>query len=121
MVPLEPVNETTLLRMLRYALRSGAERLHFRPGYRPLVDGLGGARPLRFRQLTGDDTAAIAEHLLARVHVPERLLAERCDAAYVLALLVELPGEALFDVQLAGARGGLYLALDVIRPCRPGS
>ena len=116
MEPLAPVDADTLLRMLRFAIQTGADRVHFRPGCPPLADGLGGARLLRFRQLCGDDTAAIAEHLLARAHVPERLRRGGADAAARLPLWVELPGEALLDVHLALTRGGIQLAVDLIRP-----
>ncbi len=116
MEPLEPIDDATLLRMVRYALATGGDRLCFRPGRRPAQEGLGGGRELRHRQLTGCDTSAVADSLLRRVRVSERLRSSGVDAACSLPLLVELPGEALLEARFAPAPGGLEITLDVIRP-----
>jgi len=111
---LRPVDEGTFLRMIRYAVHTGAQRLLLRPGCRPLAQGLGGPRRLRHRQLTGDDTRAIAGHLLGRAVVPARLGEAGCDAAQALGLWLELPGEALVLAELAADRGGLRIALELV-------
>jgi hypothetical protein len=118
---LRPLDETTLTRMIRYALRTGGTTLHLAPGRRPLLDGLGGARALRFRQLSIDDTAAAAGCLLAKSRVPERLRTSAV-AARPLYLHWELPGEALVEPRLeALAAGGLALHLDLIPPLPAGT
>lgn len=114
--PLQPVDEETFVRMLRYALVTGGERLHFRPGARPLQQGIGADRELRYRQLTGQDTSEIAGYILAHAIVPQRLKGDTCDAARPLYLFYELPGEALIEAQMESAPGGIALHLDVIRP-----
>jgi hypothetical protein len=115
-VPLTPVDERTFVRMIRYALATGGERLHFRPGYRPLQQGMGPDRELRHRQLTCEDTLEIAGHFLKRAKVPKRLSESQCDAAQSLYLFYELEGEALIEAQMQPARGGISLHVDVIRP-----
>ena len=102
--------------MIRYALATGGERLHFRPGYRPLQQGIGPDRELRFRQLTGEDTAEIVGFFLMHAKVPQRLGQSKCDAAQALYLFYELEGEALLEAQMQPVRGGIGLQLDVIRP-----
>ena len=114
--PLALIDQDTFTRMLRYALATGGERLHFRPGARPLQQGMGPDRELRFRQLTGPDTAEIAGFFLANAIVPKRLQDDTCDAARPLYLYFELPGEALIEAQMESARGGIALHLDLIRP-----
>ena len=116
---LAPLDDRTLFRMLRYALATGADRLQLRPGFRPMVDGPGGARALRFRQLAGDDTAAAAAALLARARRPERLR-HAGEGGHALPLLAEEPGEALYEARLAPAPGGLQVAVDVLRALPPG-
>ncbi|MEN8159271.1 MAG: hypothetical protein ABFS41_04270 [Myxococcota bacterium] len=118
--PLHPLDETTLRRMIRYALQTGGTSLHLKPGCRPCQDGMGGARELRFRQLTGDDTSAAAACLLAQSQVPERLRGGTADAAERLYLFWELPGEALVEPRLESVRGGLALHLDLIPPIPAG-
>jgi len=113
---LEPITRDTLIRMLRYALRSGADRVEFQPGRRPLVDGMGGARELRHRQLTGEDTGIVADYFLGRGIVSERLSGSTTDGASVLPLLVEWKQQALFDARLTSVPGGLRICVDVIRP-----
>ncbi len=114
--PLQPLDERTFVRMVRYALATGGERLYFRPGCRPLQLGLGPDRELSYRQLTADDTTEIAGHFLRHARVSSRLREAECDAAQVLYLFYELEGEALVEAQLQPARGGIGLHVDIIRP-----
>ncbi len=114
--PLLPLDEPTFVRMLRYALATGGERLHFRPGARPLQQGMGPDRELRYRQMTGDDTLEVAGYMLAHAHVSERLKNDPCDAARPMYLFYEIPGEALIEAQMESARGGIAVHLDIIRP-----
>jgi hypothetical protein len=118
--PLRPLDETTLRRMIRYALQTGGTTLHLAPGHRPLMQGLGPARELRFRQLTGDDTSAAAACFLAQSRVPKRL-ADAGEGAHALYLFWELPGEALIEPRLEPAPGGLALHLDLIPPIPAGT
>ena len=113
--PLQPVDAETLDRMLRYAIRSGADLLHLQPGHRPLIDGMGGPRQVRFRQLTGEDTQAIAEQLLERARVPDRLRHTESDAGHAFGWWVEIPGQALLEVAPTSVPGGLGLRIDLIR------
>ncbi len=117
---LEPIDESTLFQAIRLGITSGASRIHFRAGAAPLCTWHGGEQQIRYRQLTGEDTEAIAGFLLERAHVPERYVAEPCEAARPLALLCELPGEALLHVRLTHeARRGLVIAVDIARPVEP--
>jgi hypothetical protein len=119
---LRPLDSATLLRMIRYALRSGGATLHLRPGCRPSVDGMGPTRALRFRQLSGDDTRAAASCLLEHGIVPKRLRGSPAEGASALALCWELPGEALVEPRfetLPHGRG-LVLHLDLIPPIPAG-
>ncbi len=118
--PIAPLDETTLRRMIRYALQTGGTTLHLKPGCRPCQDGVGGTRDLRYRQLTGDDTAAAAASLLGQSRVPERLREGTADAAQRLYLFWELPGEALVEPRLEAVPGGLALHLDLIPPIPAG-
>jgi hypothetical protein len=118
--PILPLDETTLRRMIRYALQTGGSSLHLRPGCRPCQDGVGGVRELRYRQLTGEDTAAAAGCLLAQSQVPARLRDGTAEAAERLYLFWELPGEALIEPRLESVPGGLALHLDLIPPIPAG-
>jgi hypothetical protein len=116
---IRPLDEETLLRMLRYGLCTGAERLWLRPGFRPMVDGLGGPRELRYRQLTGEDTAAAAGALLARLWIPAAPGGAGAPAEGVLEPIafVELGGEeALVEARFERCPGGIALFLDLVRP-----
>ena len=119
--PLRPLDETTLQRMIRYALQSGGATLHLRPGCRPQLDGMGPARELRFRQLTVDDTHAAAACLLEKSRVPKRLTGSPAEGASTFYLSWELPGEALVEPRLETLpQGGLVLHLDLIPPIPEG-
>jgi hypothetical protein len=117
---LRPLDDTTLRRMIRYALQTGGTTLHLAPGHRPQMEGLGPARELRFRQLTVDDTLAAAACFLAQSRVPERL-ANAGEGAHGFYLAWELPGEALVEPRFESARGGLTLHLDLIPPIPAGT
>jgi hypothetical protein len=119
--PLRPLDETTLQRMIRYALQTGGTTLHLRPGQRPRVEGMGPARALRFRQLSVDDTQQAAACFLAKSQVPKRLLGSAAEGASTFYLSWELPGEALVEPRLeALEQGGLALHLDLIPPIPEG-
>jgi hypothetical protein len=113
---LQPVDERTFARMIRYAVATGGARLRLRPGARPLQQGVGADRALRFRQLTGDDTRALACLLLERARPPVGARDVRR-----MALHYEIPGVALAEAQLHVAPGGLALDLELIRPLEPGA
>jgi len=118
---LRPLDESTLQRMIRYALQTGGTTLHLRPGRRPQVEGMGPARALRFRQLSVDDTREAAACLLAKSRVPKRLLGSTAEGASVFYMFWELPGEALVEPRLeALEQGGLALHLDLIPPIPEG-
>ena len=117
---LEPLDEETLLRLLRIACRAGADRVHLRAGFRPLLLGPRGARELHFRQLARDDTAAAADVFLARTHVPARLAEDTDEGAAELPLWWEDPGRALFEAHVApDGPAGFALVVDVIRSAQP--
>jgi hypothetical protein len=120
--PLRPLDATTLLRMIRYALRSGGATLHLRPGCRPALEGMGPSRALRFRQLSVDDTRAAAACLLEKSLVPKRLRGSSAEGASALSLCWELPGEALVEPRFESLPhgGGLVLHLDLIPPIPAG-
>jgi len=113
---LRPVDAPTLRRMLRFGLETGGERLHLKPGCRPLVEGMGGARELNHRQLTVDDTRAMAGHLLEWLPVSERLNEHHGEGAEALYWYAEIPGEALIEVSTRTAPAGFALSLDIVRP-----
>jgi len=118
---LRPLDETTLQRMIRYALQTGGTTLHLQPGRRPLVEGLGPKRALRFRQLSIDDTYAAAACFLAKSRVPQRLAGSAAEGASTFYLFWELPGEALVEPRLETLpQGGLALHLDLIPPLPAG-
>jgi hypothetical protein len=120
--PLRPLDSATLLRMIRYALRSGGATLHLRPGCRPAATGMGPPRALRFRQLSVDDTRAAAACLLENSAVPKRLSAAPAEGASAFWLCWELPGEALVEprFEMLPEGGGLVLHLDLIPPIPAG-
>jgi len=116
--PLAPLDARTLRRMLRYALETGADVLHLRPGSRPQVDGGGGPRELRFRQLAGDDTRAALGHLFAALEPSVRLRSAGAAGTGALSLpwLLHWPDTALLEVSVRPAQGGPALAVDIARP-----
>jgi hypothetical protein len=119
--PLKPLDETTLQRMIRFALQTGGSTLHLRPGCRPQVEGMGPARELRFRQLSIDDTREAAGCFLAKSAVPKRLAGSQAEGASTFYLSWEMPGEALVEPRLETApQGGLILHLDLIPPIPAG-
>lgn len=116
--PLEALDALTLRRMIRYALETGADVLHLRAGCRPLVEGAGGPRELRFRQLAGDDTRAALAHLFAAVEPSERVREAGTAGSGAVALpwLLHWPAVALLEVSVEPAPGGPALAVDIARP-----
>jgi len=115
--PLRPMDEPTFVRMIRYALATEGDTIHLRPGCRPLLEGLGAPRELGWRQVTRDDTEAVAGYLLGGAYVSEQLQTASVDAAHALNLLYQLEGgEALVEARLEPVRGGLELHLDILRP-----
>lgn len=116
--PLRPIDEPTLIRLVRYALATAMDRIHLRPGWRPIVEGLGPNRPLNFRQLAGDDTLAVAEIVLAHARVPQARAEGASDCAVALLPLWEIPGQALVEMHAEPAPGGIAVRLDLLRPLR---
>ena len=118
---LHPLDETTLQRMIRYALQTGGTTLHLRPGCRPQVEGMGPARELRFRQLSIDDTREAAGCFLAKSKVPKRLADSKAEGGSSFYLFWEMPGEALVEPRFETLpQGGLALHLDLIPPIPEG-
>jgi hypothetical protein len=113
---LRPIDEATLVRVIRYALATAMDRVWLRPGSRPLLSGLGSDREIHFRQLACDDTLAAAEIVLEHARVPRAAASEPCDAAIALTPLWEIPGHALVEMHVESAPGGLALRLDLLRP-----
>ena len=113
---LRPIDEPTLTRLVRYALATAMDRVYLRPGSRPIVEGLGPNRALKFRQLTGDDTLAAAEIVLTKSISPHARADAAGDAAIELFPLWEIPGHALVEMHVESAPGGIALRLDLLRP-----
>jgi hypothetical protein len=113
---LRAIDEPTLVRLIRYALATAMDHIHLRPGCRPLLEGLGPEREVSFRQLTGDDTRAVAGIVLAHARPPCAAAEDASDAAFALFPLWHLPGRALVELHLEPAPGGLALRLDLLRP-----
>ncbi|HEY8119766.1 MAG TPA: hypothetical protein VII78_00480 [Myxococcota bacterium] len=113
---LRPIDEPTLTRLIRYALATAMDRLYLRPGSRPIASGLGPNREVNFRQLAGDDTLAVAEIVLAQSKSPRARASEGGDAAIELYPLWEIPGQALVEMHVESAPGGIALRLDLLRP-----
>lgn len=111
-----PIDEQTLVRVIRYALATAMDRIYLRPGARPLLSGLGADRELHFRQLACDDTHAAAGIVLSHARVPHAFREQPCDAAVELSPLWEIPGHALVEMHVESAPGGLALRLDLLRP-----
>ncbi len=111
-----PIDEPTLTRLIRYALATAMDRIHLRPGCRPLLEGLGPDREVSFRQLTGEDTLAVASIVLEHARAPHAASEDASDAAFALCPLWHLPGRALVELHLDPAPGGLALRLDLLRP-----
>jgi hypothetical protein len=115
---LRPIDERTLTRLIRYALATGMDRIHLRPGSRPIVEGLGPDRAVSFRQLAGDDTLAVARIVLAHARIPQERADAAGDCAIELTPLWEIPGRALVEMHAVPAPGGIALRLDLLRPLR---
>jgi len=105
----------TLQRMLRYCLSTEMDRVHLRPGSRPLLDGMGGPREMNFRQLTGEDTSTIAGHFLAEARVGDPAKEASFDGAREIFLLMELPGGGLAEATLEPCRGGMAVSIELMK------
>lgn len=116
----QPIESETLQRMLRYCLATAVERLHLRPGHRPLAHGLGGRRELGFRQISGDDTHAIAGHFLAAASVSDRVRQSSEDVAREMFLFMELPGGGLVEASFETCPGGLAVTIELFQPLPVG-
>ncbi len=116
----QPLDEDTLERMLRYAAATAAQRLHLRPGHRPMVSGFGAPREIGFRQLSGDDTQAAAGHFLAAARVSERARQSESDAAREIFLFMQLRDGTLAEAILEPCPGGLALTAELIPPLPAG-
>ena len=109
----QPIDTDTLQRMLRFAIATAMERVHLRPGCRPLLEGLGEPREISFRQLTNEDVDAVAGHFLAAAKVPERVCSSEMDAAREIFLIMELPGGGLAEATLEPHASGLAITIDL--------
>ena len=113
---LRPIDESTLTRLIRYALATEMDRIYLRPGARPLVEGLGPNREVNFRQLACDDTLAAAEIVLRNAKAPAKRSAAAGGDAIEFYPLWEIAGQALVEMHCERAPGGLALRLDLLRP-----
>lgn len=111
-----PMDAETLRRLLRYGFATALHRIHLRPGCRPFAEGMGGPRELGYRQLSRDDTDAVAGHFLAASRVSEKARTAELDAARELFLFLELPEGGLAEATLQPCPGGLAVTLDLYEP-----
>jgi hypothetical protein len=116
MAELERIGEDEVLGLLREGLDHEADRVWFRVGCAPLAVGHGFARKLPYRQLAAEDVAAVAELMLYQGYVPDRVAEDPADAAHELAVLCELPGEAILETRLAREEGQLVVMVEIARP-----
>ncbi|MGI9430913.1 MAG: hypothetical protein ACR2PQ_01795 [Myxococcota bacterium] len=108
-----PIDTDTLQRMLRYGLTTAIQRVHLRPGCRPLAEGLGTPREISFRQLTREDIDAVAGHFLAAAQVSERVRDGAMDAAREIFLFMELPGGGLAEATLEPCDHGIAITIEL--------
>jgi Tfp pilus assembly pilus retraction ATPase PilT len=113
---LRRIDTTALLHFLRFGLAEGATRIHFRVGRPPDFAVGGEQRTLRYRQLAREDTEAILRLLFEQTRVPERLSSEPVPGGQEIYFFVELPGEALFEIDASREEAGIALSLEIIRP-----
>ena len=112
----KPLDAETLERMLRYSVATAAERVHLRPGSRPMVSGLGGPREIGFRQLCAEDTLEVAGHFLATANVSERTRRSPSDAAREIFLFMKLSDGTLAEAVLEPCRTGIAITIELIPP-----
>lgn len=117
----KPLDADTLERMLQYATVTAAERVHLRPGSRPMVVGLGGPREIGFRQLCAEDTVEVAGHFLAAARVSERARDSACDAAREIFLFMKLEDGTLAEAVLEPCRTGVAVTIELIPPLPAGA
>ncbi len=110
-----PFDKNTLLRLLRKGLESGASDIHFQVGYFPLYRFNGQLVELRYKQLTAEDTEAIA-HLLLEGHSQDQDIMgfNEVDLAY------EIKDEGRFRVNISRQRRSINIVLRVIPPTIQG-
>jgi hypothetical protein len=114
--PLRCIDATSLLRFFRFGLAQGAAQVQFRVGSPPCFSVNAGTRRLRYRQLAREDTEAIVRLLFEHARIPERLTAAAGDGAQEIYFYYELPGEGLFEIDVAREAAGLAVSVEIIRP-----
>jgi twitching motility protein PilT len=87
-----------LHRLLRLGFEKGASDIHFQVGYLPLYRFNGDLIELKYKVLTSEDTAAIAEMLM---ETERKRFAEGFNE---LDLAYEIPGEGRFRVNISRER-----------------
>jgi hypothetical protein len=114
--PLRRIDAASLLRLLRFGLAEGATGIRFRVGSPPRFAVDAEPKTLRFRQLAREDLDAIVRLFFEQARVPERLSAEPGDGAQELYFYYELPGEALFEIEVSREASDLAVSVEIIRP-----
>ncbi len=104
-------DKSTLLRLLRKGLETGASDIHFQVGYFPLYRFNGQLVELRYKELDHDDTNEIAR-LLLEEHPKFKDASEfnELDLAY------EIIDEGRFRVNISRQRRSVNIVLRVIPP-----
>ena len=97
-----------LTRFLRLGFEKGASDIHFQAGYLPLYRFNGELVELRYKELTPDDTQAIANLLIEPSEIKSLENRTEVDLAY------ELPGEGRFRVNISKERRSFNIVLRVI-------
>ena len=97
-----------LHRLLRLGFEKGASDIHFQVGYLPLYRFNGDLIELKYKVLTSEDTAAIAEMLMES---ERKRFAEGFNE---LDLAYEIPGEGRFRVNISRERRNYNIVLRVI-------
>ena len=97
-----------LNRLLRLGIEKGASDIHFQEGNLPLYRFNGNLVELRYKVLTGEDTAEIARMLLEGDPRGDDMNFNELDLAF------ELPGEGRFRVNISRQRRFFNIVLRVI-------
>ncbi len=97
-----------LHRLLRLGFEKGASDIHFQVGYLPLYRFNGDLIELKYKVLTPEDTAAIAEMLMESERKRFAEGFNEVDLAY------EIPGEGRFRVNISRERRNYNIVLRVI-------
>ncbi len=102
------MDKETLHRLLTLGFKKGASDIHFQVGYLPLYRFNGELIELKYKVLTPEDTAAIAEMLMEAE-------AERFEEGFnEIDLAYEIPGEGRFRVNISRERKCFNIVLRVI-------